>query len=345
LTDRIEEFIAAGGLRDPDWSSYASSESYARLILGLAASRPHALLLAGDPGEPRARALVAQSLGDTQAAVLGLFEAISGAAGDEAAERVIAEAGAWARGRGLVRLYAPVDLNTWFDYRFILPAEPGASAAPLRPWEPIHPPAYLERFRAAGFGEAERYETVAVLLPRTGAYTSKNAVEYTHGAWKKAVDEGITFGRLTDPSSLPALLDELHPLCMAAFADNPLFEPLPATVFRAIYASAIASRDAGATHWARDANGRPVGFVFAFREDDTMVVKTIAVDPALRGRQLSSALIHLVMRTAVENGVHDFISALVRRGNTSNFLSKAHLMPGVGSWKREYALLAREVAP
>ena len=343
-TDRIESFVAAGALRDPRWASYASAEGYTRLILGLAASRPHALLLAPDPAAPRARALVARSLAEPDAAVLGLFEAAADADGEAAADRVIDEALAWAREQGLARLYAPVDLNTWFDYRFMLPVESSGDQPPLRAWEPIHPPAYLERFRARGFEPAEHFESVGILLPESGPYTGASAVEYTRPAWQKAVSEGIVFERLTDPAALPALLEELHPLCMAAFSDNPLFEPLPAQLFRSMYASAIGSRDASTTHWARDASGRPAGFVFAFREDDATVVKTIAVDPAMRGRQISSALMHLAIKTTVESGRRDFVSALVRRGNTSNFLSKPHLMPGVGSWKREYVLLARAVS-
>lgn len=339
--ERIDAFLAAGALRDPAWASATSTDGYARLILGLAASRPHALLLAGDGNQPAARALVAQSLGADRAAVIGLFEMASDAAGSAAAAEVIAQAAAWAAEQEIDALYAPVDLNTWFDYRFLLPAEGEGAKVPLRPWEPIHPPGYLETFRAHGFAEVERYETVGVLLPQAG-YTGEKAVASTRDAWQKAVDDGIEFSRLTDPAALPDLLDELHPICMDAFRDNLLFEPLAAPVFRAVYSSAIASRDAGATHWARDASGRPVGFVFAFREEDTTVVKTIAVDPSMRGRQLSSALMHLAIRTSVESGVNDFVSALVRRGNTSNFLSQAHLMPGVGTWKREYALLGRK---
>lgn len=339
--EHVEAFVAAGALRDPRWASRSSSEAYTRLILGLAATRPHELLLSSEE-TARARALVAQSLGTENAAVLGLFEMAPDPTGAAAATHAIERAVAWAHARGLTMLYAPVDLNTWFDYRFMLPPERAAAGVPIRPWEPIHPPAYLELFRARGFTEVERYETTAILLPRTGAYTGASAVEQTRDAWRKAVDSGITFDRLTDPAALPPLLDELYPLCMEAFSENLLFEPLPASVFRSLHVSGIASRDASATHWARDEQGRPVGFVFAFREDDTMVVKTIAVDPGLRGRRLSSALMHLVIRTAVESGIHDFVSALVRRGNTSNFLAQAHLLPGVGCWKHEYVLLGRQ---
>ncbi|HSM04702.1 MAG TPA: GNAT family N-acetyltransferase, partial [Longimicrobiales bacterium] len=81
----------------------------------------------------------------------------------------------------------------------------------------------------------------------------------------------------------------------------------------------------------------------AFRDGGAAVVKSIAVSPEHRGRHLSTALIHHLLAAAEPAGVHEMISALVRTGNTSEFLSRRHLMPGVGTWRHRYAVLGRPV--
>ena len=93
----------------------------------------------------------------------------------------------------------------------------------------------------------------------------------------------------------------------------------------------------------RDGSGRLAGFVLAFVDGDTAVVKTIAVTPELRGKRISSALVHLVLKASVERGLRTVVSALVRRGNTSEHLASPYLKLGVTPWKREYILMRRSL--
>ena len=148
-----------------------------------------------------------------------------------------------------------------------------------------------------------------------------------------------------DGVSVPTFLEELHPLCLEAFGESPLFEPVSREVFRGLYQEVLTRPEADLTHWARNAEGRLVGFIFAFRQASEMVIKTVAVIPAARGSRLSRALVHFAVKAAAEAGIHTFISALVRRGNTSEYLGLPHLMPGVETWTQDYVLLRRSVAP
>ena len=76
-----------------------------------------------------------------------------------------------------------------------------------------------------------------------------------------------------------------------------------------------------------------------------MVVKTVAVAPDARGSRLSTALFHLAAKAAADTGIHTFISALVRRANTSEYLGQPHLTPGVETWTQDYVLLRKGLRP
>lgn len=325
-------------------TSRAPSVAYTRAVLAIALQRPAELLLVVKDGRVVGRALVAASLSRPSASALGLFEVDGGPKGAAAGDSLIDAATRWALANGRAELFAPIDLNTWFSYRFLLPPEgPGAEVPPFD-WEPAQPAGYLDLFRRHGFDVAERYHTQGGWFASDGEGLSA-VVRHTAPAHEAARAAGVSFERLTETARLATLLGELHPLCMEAFRDSPLFEPLPEELFRRLYASAAGTRDCSLTHVARDPSGAPVGFVFAFTDGDAIVVKTIAVSPALRGRHLSSALVHLVFARGAERGYRHFVSALVRRGNTSDFLANPSLLHGTRIWRHDYVLLRRDAAP
>ncbi|MEK7401539.1 MAG: GNAT family N-acetyltransferase [Gemmatimonadota bacterium] len=338
-----QSFIAsAAALRGDRAAAQAPSAKYTELILRLASARPHELLMARD-GDVTGRALVSAATGRAAAAV-GLVELAVGEAGANAARAIVDAATEWAEQAGLDELIAPVDVNTWFSYRFLLPPAPGPVPPAPFAWEPAQPDDYPRVFAALGFEELERYQTLGGDLTQAEGEDAATVLAATEMAFKKAAQAGFTFHRLETPDALAPLLDELHALCMDAFRDNLLFEPIPLELFRALYAESSGGRDATLTHWVRDAIGRLAGFVLAFVDGDTAVVKTIAVTPELRGKRISSALVHLVLKTSVARGLRKAVSALVRRGNTSEHLSSPYLKLGVTPWKREYVLMRRAAA-
>lgn len=343
-TDFLERFAhCAEDLRTAPYREHAPSVDYTTAVLRLALLRPSELLLATDHDEVLVRAAVMQCAARDQSGVLGLYEAAPGPEGDAATQVILDMALSWASSQGMQELFAPVDLNTWFSYRFLVPPEPGSPPGTLHCWEPTQPPEYIERFRRHEFEEAEHFHTQVFDFPRSGTYTAKDVVRHTGTAWQAATKAGFRFQRLDDQADVTALLGELHPLCLEAFRENLLFEPVPIEIFVGLYRDVLTRPEASLTHWARDPEGRLAGFVFAFRQDTQMVVKTVAVAPGARGKRLSTALFHLAAKSALEAGIHTFISALVRRDNTSEYLGQAHAMPGVKISPREYVLLHRSV--
>ena len=339
-TTFLERFI---GTRADDERS--PSIAYVRMVVDVALTRNAELFLAFDAGEPVGRAAIVAAADGRGTASLGLFEiAIGRHTTHRTGRRLIDTACEWARGRGLTEVYAPVDINSWFNYRFLVPPEGENLAVAPYPWEPARPEAYLALFREAGFEDAEWYRTVGAEFDERSGSSMDAPVRYTAKAFDAAVAAGYGFQRVGSAAELAPLLGEMHALCSAAFADNLLFEPLPLDVFRRLYGSAAAARDCSLTHTARDPAGRLAGFVFAFVDDGAVVIKTIAVIPEERGKRLSTALTHLVLTGAADRGHRKLISALVRRGNTSEFLSRPHLVPGLATWTHEYVLLRRMVS-
>jgi GNAT superfamily N-acetyltransferase len=338
-------FTQCGTRATAAWpSSRSSPEGYEDLVLEIGLENRGQLLVASRGDRDIARAMVLRHPASEAVGVLGLYEAPPGREGDEATEAIIRSALEWAASERLGTLYAPVDVNTWFSYRFPLPSVGGPKAPPVFRWEPDAPPQYLTRFLRSGFSETERFETRALEFPSQGAYTMRNVVEHTKRAHKRALRNGFTFGRVTDGEALGEALGETYQVCMAAFAENPLFAPLSHERFVALYGNAIARTEGHLTFWARDQQNRIVGFVFAFPDGEFCVTKTIAVAPEVRGRGLSIALFHRVIRAAADQGYRKIISALVRRGNASEGLFRPHHEPGVDTWTREYVLLSRQVS-
>lgn len=339
-----QTFVAcAGPLRGGRVATHTPSPNYTELILRLAQSRASELVLVSDGGVT-GRALVTAVKG-RPAAAIGLIELAPGQAGHDAARAIVGAAEQWAQRGGLDELIAPVDIHTWFAYRFLTPPMPGVHAPPPFAWEPAQPEEYLYLFESLGFTELERYQTMGGDLSEAVGEHAAAVLAATESAFQNAAQAGLTFHRLETAGALAALLDELHALCMEAFRDNLLFEPISPELFRALYSEASGGRDASLTHWVRDGSGRLAGVVSAFVDGDVAVVKTIAVTPSLRGKRVSSALVHLVLKTAVARGLRHVVSALVRRGNTSEHLASPYLARGVTPWKREYVLLRRAVVP
>ncbi|HSM34986.1 MAG TPA: GNAT family N-acetyltransferase [Longimicrobiales bacterium] len=320
-----------------------SSAGYAATVLRAALAGPPELVIVEDGGRDVARAAFFPCASRERTGAVGMYEALPGEVGDRATSRILDAALAWAASRGLGELVAPVDANTWFANRFVLPEPESSTAPPPYSWEPQNPPEYPERFRRHGFADIERYETRGFWFARDSPYAIENVVAHTRKGWDGAAAAGLSIDRLNGDADVPAFLDELHPVCMEAFAENPLFEPVPPALFGAMYGEGLARARGHLTFYARDGGGRLAGFVFAFPDRDAVVVKTVAVAPRARGVGLSSALLHAVFRAAGEADVERFVSALIRRGNASEFLARPHVLPAADTWLREYVVLGRGV--
>ena len=218
--ERFEQ--CASELREGPHREHAPSSAYTARVLQIALRRPAELFVVWENGSVVARAADVRCTIRAGSGVLGLYEAETGRRGDLATKMILDAAITWAASLGLEELFAPVDVNTWFSYRFPVPHADETRTRARAPWEPTQPPEYLERFRRHGFEEAEHYQTKGFGFHNT----ITDVLRYSGTAFEAAQTGGFSFQCLDDGVSIPMLLEELHPLCLKAFRDNPMFEPV-----------------------------------------------------------------------------------------------------------------------
>ena len=344
----LERFSeSASSLREFVYAPFAPKQAYSTLMLTLARERPFEAFLAETGGRVAGRAAVWSLAAKPGAAGIGLFESAPGAERDDVSATLIDAASSWATDRGYTEIFAPIDLNTWFSYRFLLPPSDGGTHQMLYSWEPVQPPEYVDAFTRRGFRNAERYHTEIMRFDAGSERELGNVAELTSDAVARATKAGFAFERLADPARLPALLDEAYGLCSEAFAENFLFEPVGPGLFRTILLSGAAVHDSTLSHWVRDAAGQMQGFILAFADGDAVVIKTIAISPSARGNRLSAALVHLAVKEGTRRGLNSLVSALVHLGNVSEILSGPFARACAARSTHEYVLLrkAAVIAP
>jgi GNAT superfamily N-acetyltransferase len=317
----------------------APAESWLRLMeLPLGPARAFWLGLRGDTVVGRVGACLSSTY--PGAGYVGFFEVdTEDGEADVIAGQLLDAACAWLRARGANLAYGPLDLTTWFSYRFRVPAlEADANEHDEPPfwWEPENPADYVRWFLAHGFAEARRFHSHGFHGDPPGV--AEMIVGFTGMAQEGLLEKGFTF-RPIDEKRLVDELPILYRISMESFADNLLFEPISLPVFEALYQATANRLDYGLSQFVLDPEGREAGFVFGFVDRGYAVVKTIAVLPALRRLGLSTALLHLVLSGALSRGVRRGLSALVRAGNRSQFLEGKHEM--VRGWRHEYALFQK----
>ena len=340
-----ERFLAAGPeLTEGHGPRRTADPGYSALALELLGERPFGLFLVEGPGRTAARGMVTVQAGRPDTALLGLYEAPDGVAGDDATRQLVARATEWARQAGCARLLAPVDGSTWLSYRFRAPDPKGESAEDpgVLPWEPTTPACYLERFHLAGFQETLEFETLGLVFPEDGSYGMRDAAARTQPAAEAVEAAGYRIRNVREWGDTPPWTD-LHRFISDAFSENPLFAPIPLEAFRRLYAGALGPEALGYSHWIEDSRGRMCALTLAFRQGRAVVLKSVGVDPAHRGRGLSTATTHKALVHAASEGLSEIVTALVRRGNPSESHGRRHLMSGVRSWRHRYVLLGQEV--
>lgn len=227
------------------------------------------------------------------------------------------------RQRGAERILAPMNGSTWGRYRFVLPPELG-EGDPEPPFlsEPVNPPEYPLDFREAGFRVAARYESA--IIDDLSAPDAKREQSAERIRARGAVVRPLDLDRFDDE------LRALYDLSVASFAQNLYYSPIGFDEFRARYLPLRPLLDPELVRLAEDADGRLLGFVFAFPDLLTMrdgrptraVLKTLATAPAARGLGLGTFLSDEVRRLAHERGYASVIHALMQADNASVTISR-----------------------
>lgn len=232
----------------------------------------------------------------------------------------------------------PMDGSTWHTYRVVTDAAPGGGAPePPFAMEPAPAPAVGEAFARAGFVPVARYLSSRVdALPDASLDLAQRLARHA--------EAGVTLAPVA-PEALDAALGDVYRISRAAFAANPFYTPLPEAAFRATYAPLLPHLDPRLVWLARDASGEVVGFAFGVPDRaqaargeavDTVVVKTVAVDPARRVLGLGGTLVLALHEAARAAGYPRAIHALMHEANASTRISAHTACP-----MRRYALLGR----
>jgi GNAT superfamily N-acetyltransferase len=182
-------------------------------------------------------------------------------------------------------------------------------------------------------------ETLEVYQSRCSDKNEKVA-QATEKNYKKAIDQHFTFHPFEGEEFLLKNLEALFTLSLKGFSQNYLYEPISFPEFQALYVPLFKKFDFSTGHLVKNNKGEPVAFCFSFRDGQNLIVKSIVVDPAYQGRGLSNALLHVCSKTAVEQGLIDFIGALFKQVSISgnNLSVKSEVL-----WEHEYHLFSKKI--
>ena len=275
----------------------------------------HIVTMAGDAIAARCSCWwksVPQILGE-RIGVVGHYAARDRAAGAEVLARVCGALG----DAGCTMAVGPMDGNTWRRYRFI--TERGE--APPFFLEPDNPDDWPLHWASAGFSTLATYSSAA------NDDLSVEDVE-SDAARGRLRDVGVSF-RTFDPARAEEELRRIYLLSLAAFDRNFLYTPIPEQEFMAGNRALLPFVRPELVLLAERA-GDLVGFMFAVPDVvqarrgepvDTVILKTMAVDPSCRGLGLGGVLMDDVQRAARALGFRRAIHALMHDSNRSKALS------------------------
>jgi predicted N-acetyltransferase YhbS len=261
--------------------------------------------------------------------VIGHYAAVNASAGVSLLE----DACALLAGHGMTRAVGPMDGSTWRRYRFVV--ERGSEPAFFL--EPDNPDDWPSHWTGAGFRPLATYtsavnESPGTIDPRTD----------------EAVDRLAALGVRIRTLDVSALEDELHrifTLSLQAFADNFLYTPIGEHEFLAQYRAVMPFVRPELVLLA-EKEGDMVGYMFALPdvlqakrglETDTVILKTLAVHPSVRGVRLGAVLLDRAQRAAHQLGFHRAIHALIHETNFSGRISERYARTF-----RRYALFSRQ---
>jgi GNAT superfamily N-acetyltransferase len=257
------------------------------------------------------------------------------AASRDAGLAVLARASDLLASQGLALAVGPMDGTTWRRYRFIV--ERGSE--PVFFLEPDNPDDWPGYWAGAGFTPIATYTSAINTDLRSDDAR-------TEGAVSRLASRGVRV-RMLDLSRREAELRRIYALSLAAFSGNFLYTPIGEEEFLAQYGAVLPYARPELVLLAEQEEVL-LGYIFAVPDISqarrggpihTMILKTLAVDPSVRGLGLGGALMDLVQRSARELGFRRAIHALIHDSNVSGRISAR-----TARTIRRYALFARQLA-
>jgi ribosomal protein S18 acetylase RimI-like enzyme len=288
-----------------------------------------AFLLQSKQGQLFGRILLQTSMLDPALGHWGLFcisESTEHQQDLEASWGMIEE---WFSKAGVKKIIGPYLYTSWFPYRFRIDEAPDAFL-----WEPNQPRRDYEIFKRLNFQIEQTYFTN--FIENFGVFASKGEREY-----QQAQEQGWLFKSLADMDMEQAIKD-IYDLSMAGFTDNYLFSPIPYELFRSIYVPSFQGLDLRMSCLQYAPDGTLAGFNFTFVLNDQIVIKSVCVLPAYRGKGILNAGIRYSMVAAKRfyPQVTKIATALVHEQNAA---SKHVADQTTERTRHEYVLMSKEI--
>lgn len=226
----------------------------------------------------------------------------------------------------------PMDGNTWRRYRLV--SDRGTE--PPFFLEPDTPPEWCDHFLAAGFAPLAVY--------RSALNTDLSTVDPRMEAVERRLQESAIRVRSLDITQFEAELQRIYALSLVSFRHNFLYTPIEASEFMAQYGQIRSSVQPNLVLLAEQ-DRNLVGFLFAIpdlaqaqrgRAIDTIIIKTVAVQPGRTYAGLGNVLVSRCQAIARELGYTRAIHALMHDSNNSRNLSARYAQP-----MRRYTLFSK----
>lgn len=249
----------------------------------------------------------------------------------------VKEAERWLTTQGALSVVAPVDLSTWFNYRFSVMSK---NFFPRFSWEPTTPPEYLSLFKKAGFNELAKYHSISFPHFRIGEFCLGTG--YMKASYQKLIKQGFKLRPFDQDNFIDKEIPILHELSHEAFSDSLLFEPIDMKTFSELYAAGK-SYDSSPSAILIDPEDSIAGFIYAFYDGDYLIIKSLAVRKKYQGMKLSSGLIYNAVKQSFQLKKKGTISALVRTGIASEKIEKNSNKSGWFTSSHEYILLQKGI--
>jgi hypothetical protein len=244
----------------------------------------------------------------------------------------------WLKEHGVKEVVAPIDMNTWFNYRFSIP---GKHFFPRFSWEPTTPPEYTELFRKEGMNDLALFHTVFFPHFQIGSYCLGTGPmrKSFHNLTKK----GFSLRPFDNKNFIEKEVPLFHEISHEAFNEAFLFEPIDLETFTHLYAGAVTKYDFTPSGVLLSPEGETAGFIFAFYDGDYLVIKSIALKKKFQGMNLSSGMIFNAVKQALALKKKGTISALVKTGIASESIEKNVKKTLWFSWAHYYLLLKKDL--
>lgn len=312
---------------------------YTQTLLSYVGKRKSEFWIAIQPQSGEVIARLGADIGAIHSSV-GFLEANKTEQGSFAAAILLNEAIDWLKNNGVTIVYGPMDFNSWFNYRF-KKIENDVEAATNHPWEPEASRSYEDLFRTNGFKDEIRYASYFFDLTHVSQW--QQHIEHLKPDYERAVNAGFKMREISTQENSEQDIRSIFEISNVAFANQPMFESIPFSMFSALTLPALTNYNATPSKICFDKNNRPVGFLFAFYLHGLIVYKSVAVLPEYQAMGIGNAMTLELCEFGLKNNVTKCVGALIRSGNKSEMFGKSFEKIVRSSGKNDYILLSRTI--